>query len=725
MKTPAALHLSRIGTPIICVAILGLLGLISLAEAAPPFSHADIESDDGITLSSKWRYHAGDDAAWAEPDFDDGDWEWVDSTLPAAELPRDGWTDIGWFRTRIAVDSTLWNTPLALEDRIHFGTSQIYLNGRLVQSFGTVGTGRDESEVHWGYVKPFLFDAQTDQLIAVRYKNPSASEFHSTWGMAGFLLKLANLEKAIDGAIEKQTSARTNQLILAGIHFLLSCLHILLFLSYPQSKKDLFYAICTALYAAAIFCLYQVYPVGLSTESLHYPYLLRLFFQLYVLASVMTLRFVYALYCDRCPRMFWIFLVAGIGMGFATWSRPLENLLLFGIFCLVTYLEISRIVLTAILARKREAWIMGIGFLALILGGSHDFLVKLDIIPPVVGDLNSFTFPLGLLGLLTSMSIYLARSVAKAKRDREFVQHAFGHYLAPAIVDQIIANPDMVDQLGGEVRDMTAFFSDIASFSTISECLTPHQLVRFINEYLSEMCDIIEAAGGTIDKFEGDAIIAFFGAPIYFEDHAVRATLACIDQQKKLEELRQRWETENGLPPALQELRTRWEGEGRVFTHVRMGLAAGPMVVGNMGSQSRTDYTMMGDTVNLAARFESGQKIYGTGIVINDQIYAQVKDLVEARKLDVIQVMGKEEPVIAYEVLDRRGALSPAKERVLDLYNQGMKAYEAFQFTEARNLFKQALEIDPEDGPSTLYADRCEEYAATPPADLIFRAQTK
>jgi class 3 adenylate cyclase len=725
LKTPTARRFSHTGIQLICAAILSLLGLALQAEAAPPFDRADVESDGGILLSSEWRYHDGDDAAWADPSFDDGDWEQVDSRLPATALPRNGWNNIGWFRTRIAVDSTLWNIPLALEDRIHFGTSQIYLNGRLVQSFGRAETGQGDSEGHWGYVRPFQFDAQSDQLIAVRFANPDAAEYHSTWGTAGFLFALTDPERAIDSLIERQKSAKTSQLILAGIPLLLSCLHILLFLSYPQSKKDLFFAICTAFYAAAIFCLYQVYPVGLSTESLHYPYLLRLFFQLYVLASMMTLRFVYALYYKKCPRLFWVFLATGIGLGFATWSRPLENLPLFGIYCLVTYLEISRVVLTAVLAKKREAWIMGIGFLALILGGSHDFLVKLEIIPPIVGDLNSFTFPFGLLGLLASMSIYLARSVAKAKKDREFVQHAFGHYLSPAIVDQIIANPDMIDQLGGEVRNMTAFFSDIASFSTISECLTPHELVYFINEYLSEMCDIIETAGGTIDKFEGDAIIAFFGAPVYFEDHAVRATLACIDQQKKLEELRRRWETEHALPPALRELQARWEKEGRVFTHVRMGLASGPMVVGNMGSKSRTDYTMMGDTVNLAARFESGQKIYGTGIVINDQVYAQVKDLVEARKLDVIQVMGKEEPVTAYEVLDRKGALSPAKEKVLDFYNQGMKAYEAFQFTEARSLFKQALEVDPEDGPSILYVDRCEEYADTPPADLIFRAQTK
>lgn len=271
---------------------------------------------------------------------------------------------------------------------------------------------------------------------------------------------------------------------------------------------------------------------------------------------------------------------------------------------------------------------------------------------------------------------------------------------------------------------MTAFFSDIASFSTISERLDPVQLVNFINEYLSDMCDVIEDYGGTIDKFEGDAIVAFFGAPIFYEDHAVRACMACIDQQHKLVELRQHWK-ENGLPPRLEELREEWEAQGRLFAQVRMGITAGPMVVGNMGSRTRTDYTMMGDTVNLAARFESGQKIYGTNIMINDQIYEQVKDQIEGRKLDLIQVMGKEEPVIAYEVLDRKGALSPEMEETLGLYLQGMEAFDAYNFTGAKVLFEQALEISPKDGPSALYADRCEEFAINPPADLVYRAESK
>ncbi len=345
--------------------------------------------------------------------------------------------------------------------------------------------------------------------------------------------------------------------------------------------------------------------------------------------------------------------------------------------------------------------------------------------------LYSFThgFWLEFIGpMLTIVVGYLALTIYGyiiKEKEKEFVQGAFGHYLSPAVVDQIMQNPDMVNQLGGEERVMTAFFSDIASFSTISECLTPAELVDFINGYLTEMCDIIEGYGGTIDKFEGDAIVAFFGAPLYYDDHATRAVMACIDQQKMLVELRKRWNEPGAIPPRLEELRDRWQGQGRTFAQVRIGITAGPMIVGNMGSRSRTDYTMMGDTVNLAARFESGQKIYGTNIMVNDQIYEQVKDLIEARQLDLIQVVGKEEPVVAYEVLERKGELNEEMMQVLALYKSGLEAYWKYEFNEARAFFEDALKIVPDDGPSALYADRCEEFALNPPEDLVFRAESK
>ena len=316
-------------------------------------------------------------------------------------------------------------------------------------------------------------------------------------------------------------------------------------------------------------------------------------------------------------------------------------------------------------------------------------------------------------------------ALRKSQESREFVQNAFGSYLSPVVVEQIVENPDMIKERGGEERVMTALFSDVAKFSTISEVLTPNELVNFINTYLTEMCGIIEKHGGTIDKFEGDAILAFFGAPIYFEDHASRAVMACIEQQDRMKTLRDEWNMPGALPKKLRDIADRWSADGKTFMHVRMGLSAGPMVVGNMGSKTRADYTMMGDTVNLASRLESLQKYYGTSIAINDSIYNQVRDKVEARKLDDVQVVGKTESVAVYEVLGKCGTLEEDDCKALSLYRDGLDAYSEYHFSIARDIFEEVLRIKPEDGPATLYYERCAEYDANPPKDLIFRMSNK
>lgn len=406
------------------------------------------------------------------------------------------------------------------------------------------------------------------------------------------------------------------------------------------------------------------------------------------------------------------------------------------------YPNVLNTILQQLFIRRTPAWLGGL--LVVAIGALLSLLVpRLRVLTGAVlvallmllyGAIALFAFTHGglwleIVGPVLALVVgYLGLTIygyIMKEKEKEFVQGAFGHYLSPAVVDQIMTNPDMINQLGGEERVMSSFFSDIASFSTISECLSPAELVQFMNDYLSDMCDILEQYGGTIDKFEGDAILAIFGAPVYYEDHSVRGCLACIDQQRRLIELRQRWQSDRSLPTALQQLRDRWESEGRTFAHVRMGLTSGPMVVGNMGSRTRTDYTMMGDTVNLAARFESGQKVYGTGIMVNEVVQQAVADLAETRRLDLIQVVGREEPVVAYEVLERKGELPQAKYDVLDLYNRGLVFYERFEFGEAQKIFQQALDIDPRDGPSALYADRCEDFVANPPVDLVFRAQSK
>ena len=261
---------------------------------------------------------------------------------------------------------------------------------------------------------------------------------------------------------------------------------------------------------------------------------------------------------------------------------------------------------------------------------------------------------------------------------------------------------------------MTAFFSDVASFSSISEHLTPVELVETINEYLTEMCEIIANHNGTIDKFEGDAIVAFWGAPIVQEDHAESAVQAAIDMQLEMIELRKKWENEG----TMLELREKWAADGRgTFFGVRIGINTGEMVVGNMGSKSRIDYTMLGDAVNLAARLEGAGKAYHVTTMISESTYQINRAFIEARELDSIRVVGKEEPIRVYEVVGRKGEVDPQKLQVLDLFKKGLDKYRERQWEVAIGFFEQGLELDPSEGPCGIYIERCRNFMENPPPE--------
>ena len=283
------------------------------------------------------------------------------------------------------------------------------------------------------------------------------------------------------------------------------------------------------------------------------------------------------------------------------------------------------------------------------------------------------------------------------RKQKGFIKGAFSQYLSPTVIDQIVENPDML-QLGGEKREMTPFFSDIQGFSTISEGLTPEELVQLLNEYLTAMCDIVSSYHGTIDKFEGDAIIAFWGAPLELPDHATIACHAAIDMQKKNEEMRKTLREQN-----------------RPMLYTRIGMSSGSVVVGNMGSADRMDYTMMGDVVNLAARLEGVNKFYQTFTMISQSTYELTKDDIDTRQLDVIRVVGKKEPISVYEVLERKNQTSSEKSGVVEKFLKALKLYEERNFADASKEFEKVLAIDPDDGPSLTYVKRCGVFLETPP----------
>lgn len=215
----------------------------------------------------------------------------------------------------------------------------------------------------------------------------------------------------------------------------------------------------------------------------------------------------------------------------------------------------------------------------------------------------------------------------------KYIRQTFSKFVSKDVVDELLKHPDNL-ALGGSKREITIFFSDVRGFTTISEQLGPEDLVKLLNEYLSAMTDIIIEYKGTIDKYMGDAIMAFWGAPVPLEDHAYYACVAALAQLDYLKILQQKW-AERNVP----------------VIDIGCGLNSGPAVVGNMGSSHRMEYTCMGDTINLGSRLEGSNKMYTTNVIISEYTYEKVKDRVVTRELDLVRVKGKTQPVRIYELL--------------------------------------------------------------------------
>lgn len=305
----------------------------------------------------------------------------------------------------------------------------------------------------------------------------------------------------------------------------------------------------------------------------------------------------------------------------------------------------------------------------------------------------SYTLLASLLAIIVINGKYYLNEMGQ----KALIRDAFGQYLSPKVVADLVKDPEKL-VLGGEEREMTAFFSDIAGFSSFSEKMTPTELVNALNDYLTSMCSIIVDLEGTIDKFEGDAVIAFWGAPAVQAEHAKLSCFGSIDMQREIKVISERFVR-----------------EGRPAISVRMGVNSGPMVVGNMGSMQRMDYTMMGDAVNLAARLEGANKAYGSDIMITDATYRACEDHVEVRELDYLRVVGKQEVVHVYQLIDRKGQTTGALADMMVEFEKAHSRYRALDFEQAINGYKKCLELVPDDGPSRVFLNRCESYLTSPP----------
>ncbi|MCP4402224.1 MAG: CHASE2 domain-containing protein, partial [bacterium] len=304
----------------------------------------------------------------------------------------------------------------------------------------------------------------------------------------------------------------------------------------------------------------------------------------------------------------------------------------------------------------------------------------------------------------------LAFQRAIALYNRNKVKGAFQQYVSGPVVEEMLKHPEKL-HLGGERKFLSILFSDIRGFTSISEGMESQGLVEFLNEYLTEMTEIVLKYDGTLDKYMGDAIMAIYGAPIEQPDHPERACDSALEMMKR-----------------LRELQAIWHDLGKPAIDIGIGINSGPMTAGNMGSEKRFDYTVMGDNVNLGSRLEGTNKQHGTNIIISEFTYQEVKDEFITRELDLVRVKGKLEPVKIYELIARKEQTKEQIVKAIRNFEAGLLAYRASRWSEAVEQFEQSQTLFGSDWPSQLYIQRCQDYQNSPPPenwDGVYVMKTK
>lgn len=320
--------------------------------------------------------------------------------------------------------------------------------------------------------------------------------------------------------------------------------------------------------------------------------------------------------------------------------------------------------------------------------------------------------------ILAAICGYAYRYLAEF-RQKTRVAGALGQYVNAEVAQNVLESETAHVQTGGEKRPVTVIFTDIRGFTTISENLQAQSVVALLNEYFEAMTEVIVHNGGTVDKYEGDALMAFFEERRGLDGQAVRAAKAALEMRVALAKLNAKWKNDGPLPG----------GESRPEIDFRVGISSGEAVVGNIGSSRHLQYTVIGDIVNLGSRLESANKKYHTSVMLAEATYEAVKDHFECRFLDMIRVKGKERPVKVYELLAPRGELSGEQRDLVQAYNRALVKYFEKDFAGALDVFqKDVFPRWPADYLSNLYAGRCELLKRFPPRpdwDFVYRMESK
>ncbi|RPI02898.1 MAG: adenylate/guanylate cyclase domain-containing protein, partial [Calditrichaeota bacterium] len=292
----------------------------------------------------------------------------------------------------------------------------------------------------------------------------------------------------------------------------------------------------------------------------------------------------------------------------------------------------------------------------------------------------------------------LVFSIIREQKERFRIKKIFQHYVSPAVVNKMLESGQL-PQFGGERRELTVFFSDIRRFSHFSELHEPEVVVKRLSDYLTEMVDIIFRHEGTLDKFVGDEIMAIFGAPYSYENHAERACRAALEMAAR-----------------LQILQSQWTAQNEDIFQIGIGINSGKAVVGNLGSEQLFDYTVIGNEINLGARLESANKVYQTTILMTENTHNLVKAIAQAREIDYVRVVGIQTPVRIYELRSFDALPQLERDLIIAAFEEGLRLYRHRSWGEALKIFRRILRDFPSDGPSKIYTVRCLDFLEHPPS---------
>ena len=408
-------------------------------------------------------------------------------------------------------------------------------------------------------------------------------------------------------------------------------------------------------------------------------------------------------------------------------SYPLENILLITVMCFFAYFILTRTNTHPLLAGL-IIFSQGLIYYAVSMGlFANDYFwfwkstlsnllpdfihsyfyenLQVNLPPPGQSFIMPIVAPIS--GLVLTYSSNIIFQFLHEQQDKKFLRDTFGTYISPEVLDKMYEEKQ-APTLGGIEGHHTAFFSDIQNFSTFSEVLEPEKMVAIMNEYLTVMSKVILDHEGTLDKYIGDAIVAFYGAPVAVENHEKKSCFTALAMQDALNDLRTKWKKENDWPDIVYSMQH------------RIGLNCGKMVTGNMGSEMRMNYTMMGDTVNLAARLESSAKHYGVYNFVGENIYEAAKDDFIFRFLDFVRVKGKNIPVKVYELVSHKDNISHENVALVKLFEEGLDLYYQQDWSNALIRFKEADKIEDHftsrnTTPSNIYVERCLQFKKSPP----------